>query len=239
MEVGGMSIHAIDWVLRSTVKPPSDRFVLVVLANYCNSFGLAYPSIRRIAINTGYDRKTVNAALARLRNKGLIHDSGKRVGVTKSIIVYKLSWAVEEDTEEVGPKMEQLQNRNSPVLLPKQAQFSGKQAQSTHQNRQKNRQEPSETIAQSDSQWLVSLKEDNTYAGIDVEREFGKMSQWCKVRKKKATRRRFINWLNGAERPCTPEWRPTGWTEKKEREFQQAERNYGQTTANSENSAAM
>ncbi len=54
---------------------------------------------------------------------------------------------------------------------------------------------------QSVEDWLKSLEADKTYAGIDVRREYGKMLAWCNVRGKQATKRRFVNWLNQAEKP--------------------------------------
>lgn len=54
---------------------------------------------------------------------------------------------------------------------------------------------------QTDGEWLESLKADPTYTGIDVGREFGKCAKWCEVNRKQNTRKRFINWLNRAERP--------------------------------------
>jgi hypothetical protein len=56
---------------------------------------------------------------------------------------------------------------------------------------------------QSVEDWLKELEVDKTYSGIDVRREYGKMLNWCKIRKKKPTQRRFVNWLNNAERPFT------------------------------------
>lgn len=53
----------------------------------------------------------------------------------------------------------------------------------------------------SDSEWLASLKSNPAYVGIDVDREHGKMLAWCQVNRKQPTRRRFITWLNRAERP--------------------------------------
>jgi len=52
-----------------------------------------------------------------------------------------------------------------------------------------------------DSEWIEELANDSTYSGIDVKREFGKMTNWCKVKQITPTRRRFINWLNRAEKP--------------------------------------
>ncbi len=49
--------------------------------------------------------------------------------------------------------------------------------------------------------WLQALCKDKTYTGIDVQREYGKMVNWCKANHKMATERRFINWLNRTERP--------------------------------------
>ncbi len=54
-----------------------------------------------------------------------------------------------------------------------------------------------------DSEWIASLKADKTYAGVDVDRELGKMHNWCKIRQLTPSRRRFINWLNRAEKPMT------------------------------------
>ena len=48
--------------------------------------------------------------------------------------------------------------------------------------------------------WLKELETDPTYKGVNVRIEYGKMLNWCKVRKKQPTQRRFINWLNNAER---------------------------------------
>ncbi len=53
---------------------------------------------------------------------------------------------------------------------------------------------------QSVEDWLKELESDKTYQGIDVRREYGKMLNWCKLRSKKPTQRRFINWLNNAEK---------------------------------------
>lgn len=52
-----------------------------------------------------------------------------------------------------------------------------------------------------DSEWLSELCGDKTYSGIDVNREHGKMMNWCRTNQKQPTRRRFVNWLNRAEKP--------------------------------------
>jgi len=74
-----------------------------------------------------------------------------------------------------------------------------------------------------DSEWLAQLAHDPVYDGIDVRREFGKMANWCKLRKKLPTRQRFVNWLNRADVPlgniveqnevADDEEKNGGWTE--------------------------
>lgn len=62
-----------------------------------------------------------------------------------------------------------------------------------------------------DETWFAELSAKPAYNGIDVRREFSKMETWCAANKKQATRRRFINWLNRADKPLSsiPTARPT------------------------------
>jgi hypothetical protein len=53
--------------------------------------------------------------------------------------------------------------------------------------------------AKTDAEWLESLCVDEAYKGIDVKKEFAKMTNWCEVRNKRPTKRRLINWLNNVE----------------------------------------
>lgn len=54
-----------------------------------------------------------------------------------------------------------------------------------------------------DKEWLVQLAANPAYQGIDVAREHAKMTVWAATRNVKATRRRFVNWLNRCEKPLT------------------------------------
>jgi hypothetical protein len=62
-----------------------------------------------------------------------------------------------------------------------------------------------------DSEWIEQLCNDPAYQGIEVKREHGKMVNWCKVKGATPTRRRFINWLNRAEKPMTGKPDETRW----------------------------
>lgn len=54
-----------------------------------------------------------------------------------------------------------------------------------------------------DKAWLEDLVKDAAYEGIDVAREHAKMLVWCRNKKVKATKMRFVNWLNRCEKPLT------------------------------------
>ena len=55
----------------------------------------------------------------------------------------------------------------------------------------------------SDEQWIQSVKANPIYKGLDIDREYGKMVTWCEVNRKIPSRKRFINWINRAEKPIT------------------------------------
>lgn len=57
--------------------------------------------------------------------------------------------------------------------------------------------------AATDEEWLISLEADETYKGIPIRQELGKMQRWCQTNGKQASRPRFVNWLNRVEKPLT------------------------------------
>lgn len=59
------------------------------------------------------------------------------------------------------------------------------------------------TPALTDDQWLESLSKNETYSGLDVRREYGKMCAWCSTNQKQPSRKRFVNWLNRADKPMS------------------------------------
>lgn len=93
-----MSNEAITWSLRIKLPPGNApaKHLLFVLANQANGDPgrgvpmLSHPSIAYIADVTGMDRKTVVSGLQKLRDWGLITDTGRRVGRTGQVPVYEL-----------------------------------------------------------------------------------------------------------------------------------------------------
>ncbi len=119
--------------IRLPAGTSSTKFVLWVLANHANGDPEvlevieAWPSIQMLVDSTGQDRKTVIGNLKRLQEWGLIEDTGRRVGRTGQVIVYRLNIGSDLFTE-------QCRFRNHPDIgtvpklgrfhRPKQSQFS-------------------------------------------------------------------------------------------------------------------
>jgi hypothetical protein len=63
------------------------------------------------------------------------------------------------------------------------------------------KQKKSRTAKQDDHAWFESLKQNPAYQGLDIDRELAKCHTWCETNLKLWSRKRFVNWLNRAERP--------------------------------------
>jgi len=86
-----MSLVAISWVFKQEIKPSSLKFVLVALADCADDKGISWPSIDHIVETTCQDRKTVIKSLDDLESRGWLVDTGKRMGRTNQVKVYRLT----------------------------------------------------------------------------------------------------------------------------------------------------
>lgn len=144
-----MSIQAISWALKVQGLKSTEKFVLVCLSNYANENGYCFPSVAQISEDTCQDRKTVLSNIKSLCATGLITDSGKRVGATKQIIVYKVNsteiGTVNKSTE-IGTGTENgtvpFLEPNSTVFPPKQSQKRDTDPSGTVSNRQRAHKSP-------------------------------------------------------------------------------------------------
>jgi hypothetical protein len=85
-----MSFQAMAWAIKQPLNRSCEKFLLVMLANYSDNEGILYPSVERLTQDLSQDRKTVVKNLKGLVELGLLADTGRRIGKTKSIIVYQL-----------------------------------------------------------------------------------------------------------------------------------------------------
>lgn len=119
-----MSSDATKWAARQTPERPADKLVLWAMADQPMPAGryLCFAAMATIIEFTGQDRKTVIAAQGRLKQAGLIIDTGERRGHTKQIIVWRLP-------VETVPEAEQSQKRNGPVSPGNSPVFPAEQSQ--------------------------------------------------------------------------------------------------------------
>jgi len=94
----------------STVRGSTLRLVLLAYAERADEFHCAYPSQKRLAVDTLLDRKTIILAIQALQKLGFMRDTGARKGRTNSTPIYQLS--ILEDGEAV-PIPEHLSGPNN------------------------------------------------------------------------------------------------------------------------------
>jgi hypothetical protein len=101
-----MSFSAYNWARElTTLKSSTLKTILKCLADFENGRGEAWCTIPTFVRYTDLDRKTVIAGLAELERRGVIADTGKRVGSTGRTTVYRLLGGFVPDSErtpEVG-----------------------------------------------------------------------------------------------------------------------------------------
>lgn len=73
-----MSVHAISSALHIRGVSPSEKLVLLVLANYADEGGCAYPSHRRLADETGLSDRTILTVMKTLEARGLLFRKERR-----------------------------------------------------------------------------------------------------------------------------------------------------------------
>lgn len=113
-----MSFQAMAWAIKQNVENATAKFVLIMIANYADENGRAYPSIGRLASDTSTSESTVQRALAWLEQNGRLRRE-KRDG--KQDVLHLIYPSQNEGGQEPTPvKMtgEGSQNdRGTPVKL--------------------------------------------------------------------------------------------------------------------------
>jgi len=85
-----MSRIATSWVWEQTLKP-SQKLLLLSLADRADEHHCCYPSITRLMHDTGLDKKTIGKWINEMIQQGLLIDTGERKGITKRVRVLKLN----------------------------------------------------------------------------------------------------------------------------------------------------
>jgi hypothetical protein len=91
-----MSNIAVNWAYKQKIRA-SRKFVLVTLCDYANDQHECYPSLETLCDQTCLDRKTVVLCIDELVDMKLLTDTGKRVGKTSSVKVYRIGGSSSEN----------------------------------------------------------------------------------------------------------------------------------------------
>lgn len=120
-----MSLRDITWAIEEAECPTAHAtLVLIIFANFANADGRAYPSAETVATKGKQNIKTVRAAIDALEDVGLLEDTGRRVGRTGNVKVYRIG---REGHPKAGTlKGETLREADTASLEP--AQPSSRQA---------------------------------------------------------------------------------------------------------------
>jgi hypothetical protein len=105
-----MSLNATLWAWSQKLTAPQ-KLILLSLADRAGENHEAWPSIARLELDTGLNRKTIMGHLQNLQEMGLITEIGK-VGATQRVKKYQLNGVGERG--EIVPNLEQSQKRNDP-----------------------------------------------------------------------------------------------------------------------------
>lgn len=120
-----MSIAALDWAFKTTCPSASSKLVLLVYCNFPNEDGRAYPSAETVARLSGLNVKTVRSSIDALEDAGLLQDTGRRVGRTSNVKVYRIAM---ESHPEVGALPGEIAGDASPAAQ----EGTGEAAGETH-----------------------------------------------------------------------------------------------------------
>jgi hypothetical protein len=86
-----MSRKATDWAWDQLIKPASLKIILLSMADRADEYHQCYPSISRLTRDTSLDKKTVQSGILKLIDKGLVSDTGKKMGPTQRVRVLRLN----------------------------------------------------------------------------------------------------------------------------------------------------
>lgn len=157
-----MSNSALTWAFNQPTKTSSAKLVLLTLADMANKeTGLAFPCTEKICRLTHLNRKTVLGAIQALIHLGLIHDTGKRVGETNSVRVFRLNLS---DTENGIAKRSRFYHEAVPILPD-----SGPKNGMTH-----NIEEPELTRRNHPQRYASTILKEMDHAKSERERLFRK-----------------------------------------------------------------
>ncbi len=119
-----MSTDATRWAWKADLKPASLKLVLLSLADRADETHCCFPSASRLSDDTGLDLKTVKSNLRKLSEAGVIEDTGRRKGRTRSVKVWRLMGVVGRHDNDTSEEIHTIRARASNEADPKTVRVS-------------------------------------------------------------------------------------------------------------------
>jgi hypothetical protein len=100
---------------------PAEKLVLLAMADRAGEDHCCWPSVDRLVLDTGLDRKTVGRAVAALLAVGEIEDTGRRAGASRRVRIYRMTGVCGREDGKIPPKTGLSQKRDDPQngMIPK------------------------------------------------------------------------------------------------------------------------
>jgi len=117
-----MSVDATRHAWRRQGLRPAAKLVFLAMADRAGEDHVCWPSIDRLVLDTGLNRKTVIGALAALVAAGEIVDTGVRSGKTKQVVCYRIV-GVSGREDEAAPKQGRKRNSTENGIVPETERF--------------------------------------------------------------------------------------------------------------------
>jgi hypothetical protein len=143
-----MSVQALTWALATATPSPTTKLVLILLANRAHPTGVTWPSVRKIAKESGFSERTVRYAIQTLITAGLLikrarfRDNGSQTSDLYSLCLPSAEPFDDAEELDMGggisckPPLQELQAPLAPVAYP--------------EPKTKPKTEPKKTLVQSD-----------------------------------------------------------------------------------------
>lgn len=184
-----MSFQAMAWAVGLKL-PTREKFVLLMLANYAsNDKGDCYPSLARLAEDTGMVNNTVIAAIKKLEDMGVLTVQRRKLDAVNLPNVYRLNLAWGGSAPDALP-VQQMQGGSAPdAHEPAIEPITKKKEERVRWDAQAERLEVPDEIAR--------MLHDTYGSRVDVREEIAKADAWLRLNPAKRPKKDFGRFING------------------------------------------
>jgi len=200
-----MSIGVMTAVWKHANYSGGALLTLLALADFSSDEGYSFPSIPTLAQKTRMTERGVRQILIDLtQDKAITVTHGGGRGVPNAYQINLKMFQGKENPENVSLKIE-VETLKMDAQNPENGCSAYKEEPSCEPSIEPSGKPPAKKRAKkpqlSDEEWLASLEADPTYRHVNIRVEYGKMVRWCEVKRRRATRPTFINWINRIDPP--------------------------------------